>query len=835
MKSILLYLILHPMKKLISLFIIFFLFIFIFCSVHNSFSQDQLKIDSLMSELEKANEDTSKIKLHLEIGDQYKNSIPDTALFYYQKALDISENINAKKFLAQCLRYIGIIHAKQGFYDTAIEYFLKSLKIFEELVTLSEVERKKGMSGCYNNIGMVRQIQGSYDNAISYYLKALEIDEEIGNKKGMSKCYNDIGTIYSYQGSNDKAIEYFLKSLKISEELVDKAGMSTCYGNIGNAHMNQGSYDKAIEFLLKASKIFEELGNKYGISTSYMNIGRFYHAQGSYDKAIEYFLKSLKTSEELVDKAGMSTCYGNIGNVHMNQGSYDKAIEYFRKALEIFEELGNKRGMSACYGSIGRVYHAQGSSAKNPRDKADKYDKAIEYYLKSLKIREEIGDKNGIASSYSSIASLNITLADSVALTKNQKIVYLNKAVEYGNKSIELAREIKAMPTENDAANTLMEAYKKLGNNKKAIEFAEVYITTQDSMFSEEKTKALQEMETKYETEKKQQQIELQETQIAKKDLEIKQQKTLRNALMGGLGAFVIIILLVVYAYMQKKKDNIKITIQKDTIGKQKEEITDSIRYAKRIQSAVLPPAEMLSASLPDHFVLFKPKDIVSGDFYWMKQLNGYTIITAVDCTGHGVPGAFMSMLGIAFLNEIVRKKEVTQACDVLNELRHQIKTTLRQEGKEGEAKTSSYEASEVKDGMDMALCVIDHKNMKLQYSGAYNPLYLFRKNTEGFELIETKADRMPIGIYLKEKESFSNHEIELQKDDRFYIFSDGYADQLGGKNGKKFMTKNFKQLLHDIQDHSMPEQKEKLETAIINWMQNEEQVDDILVVGVRV
>jgi len=259
---------------------------------------------------------------------------------------------------------------------------------------------------------------------------------------------------------------------------------------------------------------------------------------------------------------------------------------------------------------------------------------------------------------------------------------------------------------------------------------------------------------------------------------------------------------------------------QRDEISAKNKSITDSIEYAKRIQTAILPSEEFANEILPEHFILFRPRDIVSGDFYWMTKKNNLLVLIAADCTGHGVPGAFMSMLGVSFLNEIVNRHNVTTASDILNSLRTDIKKTLGQEGKEGEAK----------DGMDIALCIVDLENMKMQYSGAYNPLYLFRGN----ELIEVKADRMPIGIYIKEKDSFTNNEIDLQNGDVFYIFSDGFQDQFGGEDGMKFKTKNYKKLLLDIHQKPMAEQRKILDTTVDAWRGDWEQVDDIIIMGVR-
>jgi serine phosphatase RsbU (regulator of sigma subunit) len=257
----------------------------------------------------------------------------------------------------------------------------------------------------------------------------------------------------------------------------------------------------------------------------------------------------------------------------------------------------------------------------------------------------------------------------------------------------------------------------------------------------------------------------------------------------------------------------------------QKEEIISSINYAQRMQSAILPPEAYITELLNENFILFKPKDIVSGDFYWIKQVKHYTILVSADCTGHGVPGAFMSMLGISHLNEIVQNREITQANQILNELRKQIKNSLRQSGKR--------EGS--RDGIDLALCVIDSKRNIMQYSGANNPLYIISNQNGESVFKEIKADLMPVGVHFSSDKSFTNHEIQLEIGDTFYIFSDGFIDQVGGDNNHRFTSEKFKKLLLHIHDHPMYEQKDILEQTLTEWMGEHSQRDDILVIGVRV
>ncbi len=269
---------------------------------------------------------------------------------------------------------------------------------------------------------------------------------------------------------------------------------------------------------------------------------------------------------------------------------------------------------------------------------------------------------------------------------------------------------------------------------------------------------------------------------------------------------------------LKKSKDDITRYLKE--IESKNTLITDSILYAESIQNAILPDMEFMKKEMPEHFVLLKPKDIVSGDFYWVKKINNFLIIAAVDCTGHGVPGAFMSMLGTSFLNETVSKAKFDKANEILERLRKMVKVSLKQTGKD----------IEQKDGMDMALCILDLDNKEMQYAGAYNPLYLIRDG----ELIEYKADRQPVGFHYVEKE-FTNHVIRLQEGDAIYIFSDGFYDQLGGAKNKKFMSKNFQSLLLEINKKSMDQQKDLLDKTLKEWMKNMEQIDDILVMGIRV
>jgi len=680
------------------------------------------------------------------------------------------------------------------------------------------------------------------DTASLYYHTALEIAKDIDNPLAEAESLRAIGTVHQVRGEYDSALVYYAEARTILEEIGDMNKTATCYNNIGYIYKLKGDYVEAIDYFYRALEIAEDLGQKRQMARTYNNIGSVHLMQGSIQKSNETFEKALALYEELNYTNGIAICNVNLGINYFNDGDFEKSLEHHEKALKLHKENDSKQGISICYGNMSEIYRNLGQ-----------LDKAVEYSLYSIELYQEMGYKEGLAASYVNVSNLNIRLTYAAELSDPKRISYSSRAVNYGNKALELAREMNSYSMEGAAAEALMYAYQNQNNYKKALEFANVFIATKDSMFREEKINALQEIETKYETEKKQQQIELQESQLIANDATIKQQKTFRNALAAGFFAVVIIVLVFVQAYLQKRRANRKIMEQNELISEaneelqqlneeintQKEEIeaqrdhvfnqnkniTDSINYAQRIQSAMLPPETYITELLNENFILYKPRDIVSGDFYWIKQVNQYIVIVAADCTGHGVPGAFMSMLGISYLTEIVQRREITQANHVLNEVRKQIKYSLRQHG----------DPDEAKDGIDLALCVLDLKNSRMQYSGANNPLYIVKDKDGDPELKEIKADPMPLGYYQGKDSSFTNHDIDLEPGDTFYLFSDGFIDQKGGKDNKRYMSKRFRSFLLEIQDQSMQDQKGILDKALFEWMGNNAQTDDILVIGVRV
>ena len=632
----------------------------------------------------------------------------------------------------------------------------------------------------------------------AYYFAGLEYDlaEATENKGHMATALNTQGVSFCFRGHYYKALEHFDKCLKILEEKGDKSKIASININIAGIFMYQGNYKQAFEYFEKSLKILEEKGDKSKMAAINNNIGLSNSEQGNYEQALEYYNKSLNLYEEIDDKRGIGISYNNIGLNYRYQGDYERALKYHDKSLKVILETGDKRGMGDTYNNIGGIYHIQGN-----------YVKAIDYYTRSLKIYDENGDRQGIASSLNNIGEIYINQGETA------------KAIDYSSRALRLAQEVGAVIEIKNAANSLLGSYKETGSFKDALVMHELYIEMRDSINSIENKEAAIKLEYKHAYEKEQVIADAKhQEQMALSAEREKRQELIAYSAGGGLVMVLAFAFFIFNRLQVTRRQKTIIEQQKELVEEQKKDITDSIQYAENIQKALLPAEADLSV-LPEGFVLFHPKDIVSGDFYWMQHHNDSVYLAACDCTGHGVPGAFMSMIGSSQLDEAVVEKGFTQPNEIFYEVRKGFINALKQTGEKGQQK----------DGMDATLIAWDKKN-KLQYAVANNPFFLIRKG----ELLETKPDRQPVGFHTGEQKPFTHHEHTLEKGDTVYIFSDGYHDQFGGPKDKKFMMKNFKKLLLSIQDKSMNEQKTILETTMSQWKGDTEQVDDILVMGLR-
>jgi len=744
------------------------------------------------------------------------------ALQYFNQSLEISGKSN---YLFGTFRALNGI-SQSYFYLDSIE---QSEKISNQLLALAnQKDSTKHQANAYLQLGQIYYRRGNSDTALIFTSKVLKLREAIGDKIDIAKTYNVLGQIYYGIADYQKSIDCYTNAISIRESTNDPEGLAIAYYNFGTTHTSLGNYQLALEQFQKALKTFEKIGNNEGIAKSCNGIGMVYENlsqstlaikdnEAKYNKALEYYQRALEIFRIIKSRSEEGKSLQNIANTYSRlatnqfvakygeewedslhklttkeiQSSFEKSIDFYNKSLEIFIETKDENEIALVNSNLGATY----SWCRN-------WSRANQYLTDGLQLARKLNLP---------YAKVNIlfSLGESNFRQKNTQ-----QAEENFIACLKLAKDLELKDTERYCYERLSKLYEQIGEVQKALTYHRQSVKIKDEMFSEKSQKAITEMQTKYETEKKDLFINLQESLIKRQKL------TIIGAVVGAI-LILIVALLMVKMFLEKKKANRILEEKNELITEQKKEITDSIRYASRIQRAILPSDEVMRTNLPEHFVLYLPRDIVSGDFFWMSQRGGKIVIVAADCTGHGVPGAFMSMLGVSFLYEIVNKEGIMQPASILNYLRDHVKHTLSQTGKKDEAK----------DGMDISLCVFDPQERKLEWAGAYNPLYLIRNG----ELTEYKADKMPIAIHMNDHLPFTNNDIPVLKGDTFYISSDGYSDQFGGPDGRKFMSKKYKEMLLQIWNKPMDEQKEIIQKAHLDWKGNHEQVDDILVMGVRV
>jgi len=655
-----------------------------------------------------------------------------------------------------------------------------------------------------------------------------------------AKCLINISQAYTRQVNFDLAIQGYSKALMILEKQGETQLMANCYPRLGYLYSSQGNYPLALECYQKYLKISEAEKDKFGSSSCLISIGSIYYSQENYKKALDFYQRALKIGEEISDKATIASCLVNIGSIYLETNS-SQAFGYLQRALAYSEELQIIPLKINSLLNIGIFYYQQ-----------KEFVKAMDYYVSALKLSEAKGIKLTACQSMNQIGLIYF----------NQK-KYV-EALLYARKGLAMANELNLLSEQKEIHKLFADIYAATNDYKKAYTNYKQYKELNDSIFNESSIKKIAELEYSYKYEKEKQALELQ--QQKKEVIQAAEKRQQRIIMFSFIGAFILVSLIAVYVYhsyrikrqsnlvlIQQKheieaknedlvllneeisaqreeisaqRDEIEaqrdlVVLQKDHIQAQKEKITDSIDYARHIQQALLPSSEFAAGNLGEHFILFKPKDVVSGDFYWATRVNEYLIVTVADCTGHGVPGAFMSMLGISFLNEIVGKKEVVRASEILDQLRKSVIDALQQK----------WQTGEQKDGMDMALIVINTENAHLQYAGAHNPLYIV---TKAKELKVIKPNNQTVAIN-SEMKPFTNHEIGLNQGDCIYLATDGYHDQFGGPNNKKFKGKQLKELFVSMVEKPMAEQREILNFTFESWRGDREQIDDVTILGMRI
>jgi tetratricopeptide (TPR) repeat protein len=638
-------------------------------------------------------------------------------------------------------------------------------------------------------------------DAYLFAVDALELAEKIGNHPpSLSRAYHVMGLYYYIRSDYNLSLEYNFKSLKIKESENDLNGMSSSWNNIGNIYSFQREYDKALEAYQKSLELKTVLRDDKNRASTLSNMGIVYFQKGDAETAIDYFDRSIAIKDSLDDKQGLAYTYEEVANVYRHQGKYQWALEKYQEAIDLIKGFDDRLSLANIQWNLGIAYTEMG-----------RMEEARQQLHEALSIAKEFGD-------------------------------------------IRLQRDLLL------ALSTVEEQEK---HPAEALTMYKEAIALRDSILSEEQSKSIIEMRTKYETEQMR----------AESKRRLEEETLRRNMAFSGMGMVCVVLVVLFYNYRQQQKahrllgeqkdkiekQNFEITFQnrelerqkweimeqteelqqtnnqlnealvaiheqKEQIEEQARQITDSLRYAKDIQFAILPSQSRIRQTYKELFVLNRPRDYVSGDFYWYAHHNGKAFLAVADCTGHGVPGALMSMVFNDFFDYVVNERGHSEVDEILSQLHKAVRVALKQE--------ETLNA----DGMEVALCALDEANRVLEFAGAKRPIYYVQHGV----MHEIRGDKKPIGGHQKEDERyFTKHTISLDTPTTFYISSDGYQDQFGGEDGKKLMSNHFRDLLFSICHEPMERQQEILQQKLYDWMnpragKSHHQVDDILVVGAR-
>ena len=632
------------------------------------------------------------------------------------------------------------------------------------------------------------------ERAVQYANQALNILEKSPFKKGISHSYLILGTAQMNMNNSAEAFENFGHAIKEGEKNNEKKIVAGAYNNIGIIYIKQGKSSEALKYYLLGLEIREKENIKGDIAGSYLNIGNVYYQQKNFSEAVKYYLMAVQMFDKKVNKFGIANAYSNIGIIYAGKNMPDSARAYYKKALDLNIEIGDKRGISSCYENV-----AEMSMNKSDLEEAEKY------YNLALALSVETKDLNNVA-------ELNYNLA---------KIDRLRGRFLEAKKKIAIAIDISKKSKDNqqisDCYLLLTLINEKQGRFKEALDDYEISISYKDSTLNEENTKRIVEEKMNYDFHKKE--ALLKEEQL-KKDIyaeeQLKNQKLFTRASLVVGSLILILLVLAFFAYRDKKRSHLIIESQKALVEEKQTSIIDSITYAKRLQQAVLPKIDLVNQLFPGNFILYLPKDIVAGDFYWTTETKDNCYMAICDCTGHGVPGAFMSLLNIGFLSEAINEKNILEPNKIFDYVRKRLIEGIGNDGQQ--------------DGMDGILMCFSKNNNKVTYAAAHNAPILIREKS----LTSLAADKIPVGKGIK-TDPFSLFNLELKKGDSLYLFTDGYADQFGGTLGKKFKNKNLEELLLAIEALPLNEQSRALSKTFNDWKGELEQVDDVLIMGIKI
>ena len=730
--------------------------------------------DSLELQIEKTGNRRRRVDLINQLAEQYQNSDPERCYIKSLEAYRLAEEIAYEEGSAKACIILGDYFFSNNLVDSSLSKYNIALSIYKGLTD----DRKTGEA--LFKIGTVLFSSSNYKAALPYATEALEIFTITDDQISLAQAHSLLCDLKSNMGFRTKAIDHCLQSLRLYESLNMNEGRAELLNAIGNIYLKLGQYDRCEQFFNEAMSLSKNENDLKIVAESLVYMGNLKVEQGEYDEAIRFYKRALDMHRENKNVIGQAYASYYIGMANRSLGQYNEAFE----------------SMKECYGLS---------------------TKTMDLELQA-KIMTEYGNLYSDRGKYQT-------------------------AIDYLKQSLAIAQRIDADPILLYCYNNLAKYYDKLNDHENALIYFKLYMLYREEVFSNQSSQKIAETEVLYNLEKKEQQIQLLRSQNRIKDLEASERNMMNIWLFTGL-IFVFAFSVLLYQQnLAKNKSNLMLQKQKSAINKQKveiehnrdeyeklslilaqknKEVTDSIEYAQRIQLSMIQGDEIIFESFNGAFIFYRPKDIVSGDFYWIRQKSPLIYMAAIDCTGHGVPGAFMTVMGNTLLNQILDQTEEEIMPDkVLKLLDQKVKENLNQHG----ISLSAFE------GMDLALVCFDLKSLTCYFSGAKMPLYYYH----GKELDQIKGNRHSIGGNDFSEKNFDLHKIKLKKGDQLYLSSDGYQDQFGGKDGKKFMKLHYRHLISRVAGMHFSEQKEELITKFDEWKGHYQQTDDVLVIGIKI
>lgn len=665
-------------------------------------------------------------------------------------------------------------------FSKSIKYASIAKLISEKLVTALDIAiSKTWLANATQSIAYTFENQENYSNALAQYKKELLLREAVGEKRSIAKCLNKIGEMYNLQDNLDASLEFYYKALNLIDEVNYKDEVLTVYNNIGIAYDRQKNHSKSLEYYTKVLNLSKSIGDKNTMGICYSNIGTLYAEDGKNKLALDYFYKFLKIAEESDNKKNIAIAYLNISNVYDVEGNYTKSFEMQFKAIKVFEELGNQAELALIKANIGSSYLSLAKTTSNKSEKVKSLGESEKYFKESLVLYKKIGQIESIGQVYYDLSELA----------------------------------------------------KLKGNFENSLNDYKMYIQYRDSLMKLKNDEKSIRAEMNYEFNQKENlsKLALERNQAIASEESERQKKILYLFIVAFIFTAILAIF-ILRSNRNKQKANRIIILQKQEVERQKNlveekqaQILSSIGYAKRIQDSVLISESIITANIPDLFITYIPKDIVSGDFYWYSRQGDESFIVVADCTGHGVPGAFLSMVGSTLLNEIINHKQLFDPALIIKELANGLSDTL-----------ISKEKDEFnQDGMDISICKVNHQTKKLYFAGANQSIFIVDNKSTN----EIKAQISSInGIFaLNKNEKITNFEWDLKPDTMVYMSTDGYVDQIGEITNKKFLTSRYEKLLKEINGLPIEKQNQLLEENFDEWMGDSKQIDDVLVIGFKI